>query len=80
MNNGVSRYLVVQIVVENSENCFEEDKMYKEKGFPIMINVQIVLPSTKGGRKRVLLLKTVIALYRRKNDKWGRMRIFVVRI
>jgi len=49
MNNGVSGCLVVQIVVENAENSFDVDNMYKEKGLPIMIIVQIVQPST-GGR------------------------------
>jgi hypothetical protein len=65
MNDGVSRYLVVQIVVENTENCFEEDNMYKEKGLLIRINVQIVLPSTEGRRKRAFSEKNGTTLYPR---------------
>ena len=49
MRNGFSRYYYVQIVVENAENSFDADNTYKEKGLQIMINVQIVQPST-GGR------------------------------
>ena len=65
MNNGVSGYLVVQLVVGSAENCFKEDNMYKEKGLPIMIDVQIVRPSTEGGRKRAILPKTVTTFDRR---------------
>ena len=65
MNDGVSRYLVVQIVMENAENYFYEDNLYKEKGLPIRINVQIVPLSTRGRRKRGLSAKMAASLYSR---------------